>query len=51
MNRKAYELANRIETELGTDGITLTESPGNVKMEQCGGMRGADTACRNGNFQ
>lgn len=34
MNRKAYELANRIETELGTDGITLTESPGNVKMEQ-----------------
>ncbi len=34
MNREAYELANRIETELGTDGITLTESPGDVKTEK-----------------
>ena len=34
MNREAYELANRIKTELGTDGDILLESPGNFKMKK-----------------
>lgn len=34
MNREAYELANRIKTEPGTDGDILLESPGDFKMKK-----------------
>ena len=34
MNREAYELANRIKTELGTDGDILLERPGDLKMKK-----------------
>ena len=34
MNREAYELANRIKTELGTDEDYLKERPGDVEMKR-----------------
>lgn len=34
MSREAYELANKIKTELGADGECLTESPDDVEMKR-----------------